>query len=92
MIVVKKSCIIPLMKHRYLTTHIVDDLKQKMVFISGPRQVGKTYLGMKIAKHHFEHFDYLNWDARDDRKRFLANNQIILRLFSTVGKNNRNII
>jgi len=60
------------MKHRYLTTHIVDDLKQKMVFISGPRQVGKTYLGMEIANHHFEHFDYLNWDARDDRKRFLA--------------------
>lgn len=30
------------MKHRYLTENITKDLKDKMVFIGGPRQVGKT--------------------------------------------------
>jgi predicted AAA+ superfamily ATPase len=59
------------MKKRYLTSCIADDLKNKMVFISGPRQVGKTCLGMDIAKNYFERFDYLNWDAREDRKRLL---------------------
>jgi uncharacterized protein len=29
---------------RYLEAHITDDLPKKMVFIGGPRQVGKTIL------------------------------------------------
>ncbi len=59
------------MKQRYLTKEIADDLTRKMVFISGARQVGKTSMGMEIARRYFSHADYLNWDARDDRKRFL---------------------
>jgi len=59
------------MKNRYLAKSIASDLTNKMVFISGPRQVGKTSLGLDIAKKHFSHFDYLNWDVRDDRKRFM---------------------
>jgi predicted AAA+ superfamily ATPase len=59
------------MKHRYLTELISEDLSKKMVFISGARQVGKTSMGKDIAQRYFEHFDYLNWDARDDRKRFM---------------------
>ncbi|MDX8408508.1 MAG: ATP-binding protein [Mariprofundales bacterium] len=62
------------MKNRYLADCIAEDLKNKMVFISGPRQVGKTSLGMEIAKKHFNHVDYLNWDARDDRKRIVQAN------------------
>jgi len=59
------------MKHRYLTEQIANDLSNKMVFISGARQVGKTSMGVDIAQRYFEHSDYLNWDARDDRKRFM---------------------
>jgi len=59
------------MKKRYLSNRITEDLNNKMVFISGPRQVGKTSLGQDIARNHFDHFDYINWDARDDRKRLL---------------------
>ncbi len=29
-----------MLKNRYLTDYIVDDLKDKMVFVGGPRQVG----------------------------------------------------
>jgi uncharacterized protein len=45
---------------------ILSDLKQKMVFLSGPRQVGKSYL----AKHIAEKFTsplYLNYDNPQDR-------------------------
>ncbi len=68
---VENLCNLSGMKNRYLAERIVSDLTNKMVFISGPRQVGKTSLGLDIAKKHFDHFDYLNWDARDDRKRFM---------------------
>lgn len=30
-------------KPRYLATQIQADLKRKMVFVAGPRQVGKTW-------------------------------------------------
>lgn len=59
------------MKTRYLATHIVKDLKDKMVFIGGARQVGKTSLARYIAENYFSSYDYLNWDARDDRKNIL---------------------
>lgn len=59
------------MKTRYLAPHIIKDLKDKMVFIGGARQVGKTSLAKYIAENHFKSYDYLNWDARDDRKNIL---------------------
>lgn len=61
------------MIRRYLERHILADLKDKMVFISGPRQVGKTTLSLQIGEHHFGN-DYacLNWDNRQDRKLILA--------------------
>lgn len=62
------------MNKRYLSKHIADDIKRKMVFISGARQVGKTSLALDIAKTHFHHSDYLNWDITEDRKRFLNAN------------------
>jgi hypothetical protein len=71
------------MKKRYLVTHILRDLDEKMVFIGGARQVGKTILARYIAENHFRSYDYLNWDAREDRKsilqsRFKGDAEIVL--------------
>ena len=35
---------------RYLEKYILDDLRDKMVFISGPRQVGKTTLAKDMGE------------------------------------------
>jgi predicted AAA+ superfamily ATPase len=45
---------------------ILDDLKKKMVFITGPRQVGKTWLARDIARS-FSRSVYLNYDSAGDR-------------------------
>ncbi|MFH0796110.1 MAG: ATP-binding protein [Candidatus Omnitrophota bacterium] len=71
------------MRKRYLMPHILKDLDEKMVFVGGARQVGKTSLATYLAKNHFHHYDYLNWDYREDRKRILdsrfeGNAEIIL--------------
>jgi len=55
---------------RYLTEPIHHDLEDKMVFISGPRQVGKTTLAKTFLE--CEEHQYYNWDNRADRKRILA--------------------
>ncbi len=57
---------------RYLEPHIRQDLTKKMVFIGGPRQVGKTTLAKNIGQS-FANPTYLNWDSRDDKKAILAN-------------------
>ncbi|MCY4513326.1 MAG: ATP-binding protein [Bdellovibrionales bacterium] len=50
---------------RYLKKPVCEDLKRKMVFIGGPRQVGKTTLSLNLApkKHR-----YFNWDILEDRE------------------------
>jgi predicted AAA+ superfamily ATPase len=52
---------------RYLYQQVMDDLGQKMVFIGGPRQVGKTHLAKAIAKQEFADAKYMNWDNDEDR-------------------------
>jgi hypothetical protein len=52
---------------RYLYDQIIKDLKKKMVFITGPRQVGKTYLSKEIMRE-FKNPQYLNHDNETDRK------------------------
>lgn len=46
--------------------HIINDLKKKMVFLTGPRQVGKTWLAKDIART-FPNSVYLNYDSAGDR-------------------------
>jgi len=45
---------------------ITQDLAQKMVFLTGTRQVGKTYLAQEIAKG-FQKSVCLNYDYFEDR-------------------------
>jgi hypothetical protein len=59
------------MKKRYLVDNILRDLDEKMVFIGGARQVGKTFMAKYIADNHYKSSDYLNWDVREDRKNII---------------------
>ena len=52
---------------RSIKSQILNDLKDKMVFLAGPRQVGKTTLSKSLYKN----MDYLNWDINEDRTRIL---------------------
>lgn len=56
---------------RYITPYILDDLRSKMVFISGPRQVGKTTLAKGILSSDFPSGRYLDWDLDEDRQDIL---------------------
>ena len=56
------------MKKRYLHHQIMKDLEKKMVFISGPRQVGKTTLALSLLKTKAS---YLNWDIPAHRESIL---------------------
>jgi len=54
---------------RYLVSQIKADLAKKMVFVAGPRQVGKTTLARSLPGATD---GYLNWDVAEDRSRILA--------------------
>lgn len=59
--------------HRYLFYAISKDLEKKMVFIGGPRQVGKTTLSLQFFKNKAseKNTGYLNWDYLADRSLIL---------------------
>jgi uncharacterized protein len=46
---------------------IINDLKIKMVFLVGPRQVGKTFLAKNIGEN-YKKTTYLNYDSFEDRE------------------------
>lgn len=56
---------------RYIYQCVKEDIQQKMVFIGGPRQVGKTHFSKTFAQELYPHFSYLNWDDADDRMAIL---------------------
>ncbi|MSQ49141.1 MAG: ATP-binding protein, partial [Betaproteobacteria bacterium] len=49
---------------RYLQSSVTDALKSKMVFVGGPRQVGKTTFALGFLGKDADpsHPAYLNWD------------------------------
>jgi predicted AAA+ superfamily ATPase len=51
---------------RYLESTVREDIEKKMVFIGGPRQVGKTIFA-RIISSNFRSPAYLNWDSRTHR-------------------------
>ena len=53
---------------RYLADQVERDLGRKMVFGSGPRQVGKTTLARSLPGARD---GYLNWDIAEHRERIL---------------------
>ncbi|EKD26242.1 MAG: hypothetical protein ACD_79C01302G0023, partial [uncultured bacterium] len=61
------------------------DLKEKIVFISGPRQVGKTTLSKQLNLK----YDYLNYDSGEDRRIILKqewNRKTDLVIFDEIHK------
>lgn len=51
---------------------MLDDLKSKMVFLGGPRQVGKTTFSLGLLPENNHKLNsYINWDNPIDKKRFL---------------------
>lgn len=59
------------LKTRYVETAVREDLPTKMVFLGGPRQVGKTTLAQMIAESA-KTAVYLNWDHRPHRQAILG--------------------
>lgn len=59
---------------RYVEDAVKQDLDRKMVFVSGPRQSGKTTLARKIqldlSGERADHF-YLSWDSAPDREKII---------------------
>jgi len=53
---------------RYLVPQLRRDLTKKMVFVAGPRQVGKTTLARSLPGADAS---YLNWDVAEHRERIL---------------------
>ena len=57
------------MDRRYLDAVVRADLEAKMVFVAGPRQVGKTTLAKQILP---DPAGYLNWDVSAHREAILT--------------------
>jgi len=56
---------------RYIAPYVLKDLEKKMVFIGGPRQVGKTTLARAILDEDYPKGAYFNWDFDEDRQDIL---------------------
>jgi len=62
------------MNTRYIEDCVTEDLSEKMVFIGGPRQVGKTTCALSMLPGNQDETSpaYLNWDLLEDRERIMA--------------------
>jgi uncharacterized protein len=61
-----------MLKERYLTGAAAEDLKEKMVFVGGARQVGKTTFAVDLLGKRFRSPAYFNWDNRADRRAIMG--------------------
>jgi len=59
-------------QNRYLRPFLEPDLKEKIVLLSGPRQVGKTTLALQLLGGDESHPAYFNWDYEEDQRKLLA--------------------
>ena len=81
------------MEKRYLEPYIQNlSLKRnKMAFISGPRQIGKTTLSKMIMKH-FDQVSYQNWDETTFRKMWTKSPNQVENLFDLTLKNKSRLL
>ena len=68
---------------RYIAPYVLEDLQKKMVFVGGPRQVGKTTLAKEMLSGSFASGRYFNWDFDEHRnailkKRWRADEQLLV--------------
>ncbi len=68
---------------RYILPYVLEDLRKKMVFVGGPRQVGKTTLAKAILEENYPDGRYFNWDFDEDRqdilkKRWSTDNSLLI--------------
>ena len=57
---------------RYIRNFILADLKERMVFVGGPRQTGKTTLALSLLADGTEkHPAYINWDYTPNRQNLI---------------------
>ncbi len=57
-------------EHRYLSEPVEEDLAEKMVFVGGPRQVGKTTLARDCIASKYKSC-YYSWDKIEQRQKAL---------------------
>lgn len=63
---------------RYLAPQVASDLARKMVFLAGPRQVGKSTLARSLPGAST---GYLSWDVPEDRERILRGRMPVSNLW-----------
>ncbi|HJD56384.1 MAG TPA: ATP-binding protein [Rickettsia endosymbiont of Pyrocoelia pectoralis] len=72
---------------RLYKKQVIEYLKDygKLVFISGPRQVGKTTISKQVIKNNSNSL-YLNWDYLQDRNQILnKHTELFEKLLSTIS-------
>src|SRR5262245_16077710 len=65
-------------RRRYLDPQVRADLARKMVFVAGPRQVGKTTLARSLPGAEAA---YLSWDIAEHRERILRRQLPVSKLW-----------
>ncbi|MBI2027947.1 MAG: ATP-binding protein [Deltaproteobacteria bacterium] len=62
-----------LRRDRYIEKNVLKDIQDKLVFIGGPRQVGKTTFAFHLlgARKGKDHPGYLNWDIDLHRQKII---------------------
>lgn len=63
-----------MIKTKYIKNSVEADLADRMVFVGGPRQVGKTTFALSLlgGKQNESSPAYLNWDVLADRDDIIA--------------------